>query len=73
MFIGRAFIWFVPFSLQDDNAEKSPMHVHRTPSVMESQKRPLKGVTFSKEVIVVDLGNDYPTARSYAREHKERK
>ncbi|XP_059130968.1 uncharacterized protein C2orf74 homolog [Peromyscus eremicus] len=58
---------------EDDNAEKTPRHVHRTPSVIESQKRPLKGVTFSKEVIVVDLGNDYPTARSYAREHKERK
>ncbi|KAL6041067.1 hypothetical protein STEG23_013408 [Scotinomys teguina] len=58
---------------EGDNAEKTPMHIHRTPSVVESQKRPLKGVTFSKEVIVVDLGNDYPTARSYAQKHSERK
>uniref|UniRef100_A0A8C6HEU5 RIKEN cDNA 1700093K21 gene n=1 Tax=Mus spicilegus TaxID=10103 RepID=A0A8C6HEU5_MUSSI len=53
-------------------AEKIPIHVHRS-SDTGSQKRPLKGVTFSKEVIVVDLGNEYPTPRSYAREHKERK
>jgi hypothetical protein len=63
---------FVPFSLQGELAEKMPIHVHRS-SDTGSQKRPLKGVTFSKEVIVVDLGNEYPTPRSYAREHKERK
>ncbi|OBS70422.1 hypothetical protein A6R68_01038, partial [Neotoma lepida] len=59
-------------SHEHDGAEKTPRYVHRSPSVVESQKRPLKGVTFSKEVIVVDLGNDYATPRSYAREHKER-
>ncbi|XP_028632580.1 uncharacterized protein C2orf74 homolog [Grammomys surdaster] len=57
---------------ESELAEKIPIHVHRS-SVAGSQKRPLKGVTFSKEVIVVDLGNEYPTPRSYAREHKERK
>ncbi|ERE88211.1 uncharacterized protein C2orf74 homolog [Cricetulus griseus] len=59
-------------TLEGESAEKTPVHVHRT-STAESQKRPLKGVTFSKEVIVVDLGNKYPTPRSYSREHKERK
>lgn len=53
--------------------ERTPTHATLTPSVIESQKRPLKGVTFSKEVIVVDLGNEYARPRSYAREHKERK
>ncbi|XP_013208959.1 uncharacterized protein C2orf74 homolog isoform X1 [Microtus ochrogaster] len=53
--------------------ERTPMRATLTPSVIESQKRPLKGVTFSKEVIVVDLGNEYTRPRSYAREHKERK
>ncbi|KAH0521461.1 hypothetical protein LTLLF_101810 [Microtus ochrogaster] len=53
--------------------ERTPMRATLTPSVIESQKRPLKGVTFSKEVIVVDLGNEYARPRSYAREHKERK
>ncbi|KAM7325964.1 hypothetical protein ACRRTK_014442 [Alexandromys fortis] len=53
--------------------ERAPTHVTLTPSVIESQKRPLKGVTFSKEVIVVDLGNEYARPQSYAREHKERK
>ncbi|XP_010595544.3 uncharacterized protein C2orf74 homolog [Loxodonta africana] len=43
------------------------------PAGAENQKRPLKGVTFSREVIVVDLGKEYPTPQSYAREHKERK
>ncbi|XP_054975714.1 uncharacterized protein C2orf74 homolog [Sorex araneus] len=38
-----------------------------------TDKRPLKGVTFSKEVIVVDLGKKNPISRSYSREHKERK
>ncbi|XP_031198797.1 uncharacterized protein C2orf74 homolog [Mastomys coucha] len=57
---------------EDELAEKIPIHVHRS-SVSGSQKRPLKGVTFSKEVIVVDLGKEYPTPQSYAREHKERK
>ncbi|XP_041524673.1 uncharacterized protein C2orf74 homolog [Microtus oregoni] len=53
--------------------ERTPTRATLTPSVIESQKRPLKGVTFSKEVIVVDLGNEYARPRSYAREHKERK
>ncbi|EAX00010.1 hCG1783885, isoform CRA_a [Homo sapiens] len=58
---------------EDDGLQKIHTSVTRTPSVVESQKRPLKGVTFSREVIVVDLGNEYPTPRSYTREHKERK
>ncbi|XP_005070426.1 uncharacterized protein C2orf74 homolog [Mesocricetus auratus] len=58
---------------EGDSTEKTPEQDYRTPSVTESQRRPLKGVTFSKEVIVVDLGKEYPTPRSYAREHKERK
>ncbi|PNJ79735.1 uncharacterized protein C2orf74 homolog isoform X1 [Pongo pygmaeus] len=58
---------------EDDGLQKIHISVTRTPSVVESQKRPLKGVTFSREVIVVDLGNEYPTPRSYTREHKERK
>ncbi|XP_063085543.1 uncharacterized protein C2orf74 homolog [Cavia porcellus] len=41
-------------------------------SVTESQKRPLKGVTFSKEVIVVDLGNEHPAPHRYTIKHKER-
>ncbi|XP_003788042.1 uncharacterized protein C2orf74 homolog [Otolemur garnettii] len=55
------------------NMEKTPTSLSRVHSGAESQKRPLKGVTFSREVIVVDLGNEYPTPRSYTREHKERK
>ncbi|KAM9187594.1 uncharacterized protein C2orf74 homolog [Dugong dugon] len=43
------------------------------PASVENQKRPLKEVTFSREVIVVDLGKEYPTPQSYTREHKERK
>uniref|UniRef100_U3KMA2 Chromosome 2 open reading frame 74 n=1 Tax=Oryctolagus cuniculus TaxID=9986 RepID=U3KMA2_RABIT len=52
---------------------KTHLPVSRTPSALENHKRPLKGVTFSREVIVVDLGNEYPAPRSYTREHKERK
>ncbi|XP_008842716.1 uncharacterized protein C2orf74 homolog [Nannospalax galili] len=58
---------------EGENVQKAPRPVHRTPSAVEGQKRPLKGVTFSKEVIVVDLGNEHPTPGSYAQEHKERK
>ncbi|XP_069860550.1 uncharacterized protein C2orf74-like isoform X2 [Dipodomys merriami] len=58
---------------QQGKIQKGPKIVSRSPSVVELQKRPLKGVTFSKEVIVVDLGNEYPEPRSYPREHKERK
>ncbi|XP_048208147.1 uncharacterized protein C2orf74 homolog [Perognathus longimembris pacificus] len=58
---------------QGKKVQKVPRIVSRTPSVVEIHKRPLKGVTFSKEVIVVDLGNEYPEPRSYPREHKERK
>ncbi|XP_062064673.1 uncharacterized protein C2orf74 homolog [Lepus europaeus] len=53
--------------------QKTHLPVSRTPSALENHKRPLKGVTFSREVIVVDLGNEYPAPRSYTREHKERK
>ncbi|KAM4866780.1 uncharacterized protein C2orf74 homolog [Thomomys bottae] len=58
---------------QGKKIQKVPRIISKTPSVVELQKRPLKGVTFSKEVIVVDLGNEYPEPRSYPREHKERK
>ncbi|CAO2640846.1 Uncharacterized protein C2orf74 homolog [Lemmus lemmus] len=59
---------------KDEIAEKTLAYVTQIPSIVESQKRPLKGVTFSKEVIVVDLGNEYySTPRRYAREHRERK
>ncbi|XP_051020662.1 uncharacterized protein C2orf74 homolog [Acomys russatus] len=58
---------------EGERAENTSTRVHRTTSIVDVPKRPLKGVTFSKEVIVVDLGNEYPTARSYTRDHKERK
>ncbi|XP_062933767.1 uncharacterized protein C2orf74 homolog [Cynocephalus volans] len=53
--------------------QKTTKPLSRTASAIESQKRALKGVTFSREVIVVDLGNEYRKPRSYTREHKERK
>ncbi|XP_027478885.1 uncharacterized protein C2orf74 homolog isoform X2 [Callorhinus ursinus] len=58
---------------QDEDLQKPPTPLTRTPSGVENHKRPLKGVTFSREVIVVDLGKEYPIPRSYTREHKERK
>nr|XP_004665567.2 uncharacterized protein C2orf74 homolog [Jaculus jaculus] len=58
---------------EGNTSERAPMRISRTSSAIETQKRPLKGVTFSKEVIVVDLGNEYSAPRSYPREHKERK
>uniref|UniRef100_A0A452UZ48 Uncharacterized protein n=2 Tax=Ursus TaxID=9639 RepID=A0A452UZ48_URSMA len=58
---------------EDEDLQKPPIPLTRTPSAVENHKRPLKGVTFSREVIVVDLGKEYPTPRSYTREHKERK
>ncbi|XP_006152283.1 uncharacterized protein C2orf74 homolog [Tupaia chinensis] len=58
---------------EGDNLQKEHIPATRTTSVVDNQKRPLKGVTFSREVIVVDLGNQYPGPRSYTREHKERK
>uniref|UniRef100_A0A9L0TJ42 Chromosome 15 C2orf74 homolog n=3 Tax=Equus TaxID=9789 RepID=A0A9L0TJ42_HORSE len=58
---------------EDDDLQKPPIPVTGTPSVVDNQKRPLKGVTFSREVIVVDLGKDHPVSRSYTRMHKERK
>ncbi|CAD7677459.1 unnamed protein product [Nyctereutes procyonoides] len=57
----------------DDDIQKPPIPLTKTHSVVENQKRPLKGVTFSREVIVVDLGKEYPAPRSYTRQHKERK
>ncbi|KAM5227873.1 uncharacterized protein C2orf74 homolog [Ctenodactylus gundi] len=59
-------------SQEGKNLQKTPKPVTRTPSGVESQKRPLKGVTFSKEVIVVDLGTERTQPRISAREHKER-
>ncbi|EFB29927.1 hypothetical protein PANDA_016967, partial [Ailuropoda melanoleuca] len=58
---------------EDEDLQKPPIPLTRTPSAVENHKRPLKGVTFSREVIVVDLGKEYRTPRSYTREHKERK
>ncbi|XP_032729500.1 uncharacterized protein C2orf74 homolog [Lontra canadensis] len=58
---------------KDEDLQKPPIPLSTTPSGVENPKRPLKGVTFSREVIVVDLGKEYPTPRSYTREHKERK
>ncbi|XP_032353521.1 uncharacterized protein C2orf74 homolog isoform X2 [Camelus ferus] len=58
---------------EDDYLQKPPIPVTGSPSAIGNHKRPLKGVTFSREVIVVDLGKDNPVARSYTRLHKERK
>ncbi|XP_061024639.1 uncharacterized protein C2orf74 homolog [Eubalaena glacialis] len=58
---------------ENDCLQKPPIPVTGSPSVVDNHKRPLKGVTFSREVIVVDLGKDNPIARSYTRLHKERK
>ncbi|XP_045683249.1 uncharacterized protein C2orf74 homolog [Phyllostomus hastatus] len=58
---------------QEDDSEKPHIPVSGAPSVTDHNKRPLKGVTFSREVIVVDLGKQYPTPQSYIQEHKERK
>ncbi|OWK10761.1 hypothetical protein Celaphus_00005493, partial [Cervus elaphus hippelaphus] len=57
---------------EDDYLQKPLIPVTGSPSVVDNHKRPLKGVTFSREVIVVDLGKDNPIARSYTRLHKER-
>ncbi|XP_006863067.1 PREDICTED: uncharacterized protein C2orf74 homolog [Chrysochloris asiatica] len=40
------------------------------PMDIENQKRPLKGVTFSRDVVVVDLWKKYPTPQSCTREHE---
>ncbi|XP_020747308.1 uncharacterized protein C2orf74 homolog isoform X1 [Odocoileus virginianus] len=61
------------FKEEDDYLQKPLIPVTGSPSVVDNHKRPLKGVTFSREVIVVDLGKDNPIARSYTRLHKERK
>uniref|UniRef100_A0A8C6B9N5 Chromosome 2 open reading frame 74 n=1 Tax=Monodon monoceros TaxID=40151 RepID=A0A8C6B9N5_MONMO len=58
---------------ENDYLQKPPIPVTGSPSVVDNHKRPLKGVTFSREVIVVELGKDNPIARSYTRLHKERK
>nr|XP_020040692.1 uncharacterized protein C2orf74 homolog [Castor canadensis] len=58
---------------EGENLEKSTIPVTGNPSTFDGQKRPLKGVTFSKEVIVVDLGKEYPVPQTCSREHKERK
>uniref|UniRef100_A0A8C3WQ62 Chromosome 2 open reading frame 74 n=1 Tax=Catagonus wagneri TaxID=51154 RepID=A0A8C3WQ62_9CETA len=58
---------------ENDYLQKPPIPVTGSPSVIDNQRRPLKGVTFSREVIVVDLGKNNPIARSYTRLHKERK
>ncbi|XP_019663455.1 uncharacterized protein C2orf74 homolog [Ailuropoda melanoleuca] len=70
---GEEVMPFSPLKDQDEDLQKPPIPLTRTPSAVENHKRPLKGVTFSREVIVVDLGKEYRTPRSYTREHKERK
>ncbi|EHB15553.1 hypothetical protein GW7_01330 [Heterocephalus glaber] len=56
------------------NQEDENLQETLIPSVTESQKRPLKGVTFSREVIIVNLGNEqHPAHQRYAQEHKERR
>ncbi|XP_007936236.1 uncharacterized protein C2orf74 homolog [Orycteropus afer afer] len=56
-----------------ENARESGQEGEDLTKTVENQKRALKGVTFSREVIVVDLGKDDPRPQSYTREHKERK
>ncbi|XP_051838891.1 uncharacterized protein C2orf74 homolog [Antechinus flavipes] len=43
------------------------------PLSTENNRRPIKGVTFSQEVIVVDLGKDNDKPHYYTREHKDKK
>lgn len=61
-----------PILLQGDDLQKAHTLVPGPPSVTHN-KGPLKGVTFSREVIVVDLGKEYPVPQSYIHVHKERK
>ncbi|XP_039096268.1 uncharacterized protein C2orf74 homolog [Hyaena hyaena] len=58
---------------EDDDLQKTPIPVNGSQSVVENHKRPLKGVTFSRDVIVVDLGKEYPIPQNYPLEQKERK
>lgn len=62
-----------PILLQDADLQGAHISVTRTPLVTDNSKRPLKGVTFSREVIVVDLGEKHPAPQSHIQEHKERK
>ncbi|XP_045150012.1 uncharacterized protein C2orf74 homolog [Echinops telfairi] len=57
----------------DKSAQESKSVMRFALPEEEDPKRRLKGVTFSREVIVVDLGKASPTPQSYTREHKERK
>lgn len=57
---------------EGDDLQKAHTLVPGPPSVTHN-KGPLKGVTFSREVIVVDLGKEYPVPQSYIHVHKERK
>ncbi|XP_066228480.1 uncharacterized protein C2orf74 homolog [Saccopteryx leptura] len=58
---------------ENDDLQKPHIPVTGTPSVMDNSKKPLKGVTFSREVIVVDIGKEYPTRQSHIHERRERK
>ncbi|XP_070285393.1 uncharacterized protein C2orf74 homolog [Myotis yumanensis] len=60
-------------SPKDADLQGAHMSVTGTPLVTDNSKRPLKGVTFSREVIVVDLGEKHPAPQSHIQEHKERK
>nr|KAF6307646.1 hypothetical protein mMyoMyo1_001831 [Myotis myotis] len=60
-------------SPKDADLQGAHISVTGTPSVTDISKRPLKEVTFSREVIVVDLGEKHPAPQSHIQEHKERK
>ncbi|XP_059516722.1 uncharacterized protein C2orf74 homolog [Myotis daubentonii] len=60
-------------SPKDADLQGAHISVTGTPSVTDISKRPLKEVTFSREVIVVDLGEEHPAPQSHIQEHKERK
>ncbi|XP_008160674.1 uncharacterized protein C2orf74 homolog [Eptesicus fuscus] len=58
---------------KDADLRGAHIPVSGAPSVTDNTRRPLKGVTFSREVIVVDLGEAHPAPQSHIQEHKERK
>lgn len=62
-----------PTLLQDADLRGAHIPVSGAPSATDNTRRPLKGVTFSREVIVVDLGEAHPAPQSHIQEHKERK
>ncbi|XP_036291351.1 uncharacterized protein C2orf74 homolog [Pipistrellus kuhlii] len=59
--------------LKDDSLRGAHIPASAAPSVTDDTRRPLKGVTFSREVIVVNLGEEHPAPHSHIQEPKERK